>query len=84
MLPNIETVEELAKIVRGEHAGYRGDRRYNGESFLLRKRSDSPAEAQCLGGALRDRHQEYSNATGLPERTLLQASRVLVGDTCIF
>lgn len=82
MLKNIDTVNEFAKIVRGEHAEWRGDRRYNGGFFLYTMRKNSPEKAKDIAFDIECNLDAYIEETGLPERTLEQAQRVLYGFTC--
>lgn len=81
-LDHLNTVKEFAQIVRGEHAGWSGDRRSNGGFFLYSIRKDMPEQAKDLAYDIECNMTDYMNETGLPERTLVQAQRVLYGMTC--
>lgn len=81
-LESSQTLEEFARIVRGEHPGWKGDRRHNGGVFLYERRREDPVAAKALAFALECKMGAFSEATGLPLRTLEQAQRVLDGRTC--
>lgn len=81
-MDNLNTVKEFAQIVRGEHPGWRGDRRRNGGHFLYIIAKDMPEEAKGLAFDIECNLTDYMKETGLPERTLVQAQRVLFGMTC--
>ena len=75
-------MKEFAQIIRGEHHAYRGDRRYNGGFFLRTIQNDMPEEAKSIAFDIECNLNSYMDETGLPERTLIQAQRVLYGMTC--
>lgn len=70
---HVETVREYARIVRGEHPGWKGDPVLNGESFAFRLGStcdDATEIVRSVGIAER----EYSLLTGLPPGSLRRFS----------
>lgn len=81
-LNHLDTVKEFAQIVRGEHTGWSGDRRRNGGHFLYIIAKDMPEQAKELAWDIECNLADYIEETGLPERTLVQAQRVLYGLTC--
>jgi hypothetical protein len=76
---HLDTVNEFASIIRGEHPAYRGDRRENAGFFLRQIRNDMPEQAKQLAFDIECNLNDYIKATGLPERTLVQAQKVLYG-----
>ena len=80
-MDHLNTINEFTKIVRGEHQGWSGDRRENGGFFLRTIRNDMPEAARDLAFDIECNLNDYIRLTGLPERTLVQAQRVLYGMT---
>lgn len=78
-LNHLDTVKEFASIVRGEHPAWSGDRRENGGCFLRTIRNDMPDQAKDLAFDIECNLEDYITETGLPERTLIQAQKVLYG-----
>lgn len=76
---HLDTINEFAAIVRGEHPGWTGDRRENGGAFLRIIRNDMPEAAKELAFDIECNLNDYVAETGLPERTLIQAQKVLFG-----
>jgi len=76
---NLSTIKEFASIVRGEHPAWSGDRRENGGCFLRTIRNDMPEQAKDLAFDIECNLADYVEETGLPERTLIQAQKVLFG-----
>lgn len=72
-LDHLETVKEFALITRGEHAGWKGDRIFNGEVYGFRIGMNS-AEASELVRSLGIAEREYSLLTGLPPGSLRRFS----------
>ena len=73
---------EFAKIMRGEHLDYKGDRRYNGGFFLYSLVKADAVKAKDIAWDIECNIDLYMILTNLPERTLVQAQRVLYGQTC--
>lgn len=78
-MDNLSTIKEFASIVRGEHPAWSGDRRENGGCFLRTIRNDMPEQAKDLAFDIECNLADYVEETGLPERTLIQAQKVLFG-----
>lgn len=78
-MDNLNTIKEFASIVRGEHPAWSGDRRENGGFFLRTIRNDMPEQAKDLAFDIECNLADYVEETGLPERTLIQAQKVLYG-----
>lgn len=72
-------VQEFAKIRRGIHPAWTGDRINNSEHFLFQKYKADPIEADNIAYDIQYKLDEYSEATGLPLRSLEQAQRILSG-----
>jgi hypothetical protein len=81
MLNHHDTMTELAQIIRGQHSGWSGDKRENAGCFLRIIRDDFPEDAKTLAFDIECNSSAYIESTGLPERTLFQASRILFGLT---
>jgi hypothetical protein len=82
MLKYLTFMKEFTCIIRGEHSGYRGDKRYNAEVYLLGFVKHTPAFAKDVAWDLEQHLERYMKETNLPERTLIQAQRVLYNLTC--
>lgn len=75
-----EIVNELGRILRGDHPGWEGDRRANGYAFLARIVRDMPDEAKALGVDIARNVSDFAEETGVSPGTLRLAARVLLGD----
>lgn len=74
---HLATLQEMAKIIRGEHLGWRGDRIHNAETFLHHLQRERPEDGIALARAFRENPSAFSAATGLsPERVGWAASRL--------
>lgn len=79
MLNHLETMKEFALIRRGEHPAWGGDRIENSECFLRQIRRDMPDEAKALAYDIECNLVDFSDETGLPERSLIHAQKILYG-----
>lgn len=79
MLDHLSIMREFAQIRRGEHPAWSGDRINNSEFFLRQIRLDMPEEAKAIACDIECNLDDYSEETGLPQRTLEQAQRFLCG-----
>lgn len=78
MLDHLETMQEFAKVIRGEHSGWTGDRIANAELFLYRIGTDMPSDAGKLADDLRANAGDFSDNTGLsPDRVRWAANRLI-------
>ena len=75
----LEALQEFARIRRGEHPGWRGDRIANSEWYLRSVRCAGESAARDLASRIELNVAGYSNATGLPARSLINAQRILSG-----
>jgi hypothetical protein len=73
---------EYARIRRDEHSGWNGDPVANAESFVRRKRRESPALAEYLADAMSVDPERYSDAIGLPPGALARIATLLVSVSC--
>jgi hypothetical protein len=81
-MQHLETIQEFAAIIRGEHPAWKGDRVRNGGFFLRQLHNDFPEEAKALAFDIECNLSSYIEETGLPERRLEQAQKVLFGFWC--
>lgn len=73
----LPTVRELAKIIRGEHPNWRGDRVLNAETFLRDFRDQDLAAANAMGQAIEEDISYFSKQTDLPFKRLHQMANLL-------
>jgi hypothetical protein len=68
---NLEVLNEYALIVRNQHPAWRGDRVWNGEHFAWMVGRDFSGAAELLCIDITNNLADYSELTGLPDRSLL-------------
>jgi len=73
-LDHVETVQEFARITRGEHPGWKGDRIANSDAFAFRLGLEQREGAYELVRSLGIAEREYSLLTGLPPGSLRRMS----------
>lgn len=76
---HLPVMQEFAQIIRGEHSDWNGDRRLNASVFLRAFRDKMVDQAEDLAHDIQCNLDDYSLETGLPQRTLEQATRILLG-----
>jgi hypothetical protein len=73
----IPTLREFAKIIRGEHPNWRGDRILNAETFLRDFRDQDLAASNAMGQAIEEDISYFSKQTDLPFKRLHQMANLL-------
>lgn len=76
---HLSIVQEFASIIRGENPAWSGDRRENAGFYLRQINRDMPEYAKAIAYDIECNLNDYIEQTGLPERTLIQAQKVLYG-----
>ncbi len=72
-------INELGKILRGEHPAWEGDRRANGYHFLTKIADDMPESAEALGLDLARNLADFAESSGVSRPTLILAAKILQG-----
>ncbi len=76
-MDHLSIMQELARILRSEHEGWRGDRIENAESFLRSIKTDFPEVAEILAQDLGANGRDFSEETGLSEDRIKWVGRRL-------
>ena len=76
ILDHVPTVVEFARITRGEHPDWKGDRILNGETFGFRIGLESDGASELVR-SLGINETQYSLLTGLPPGSLRRLSAVI-------
>lgn len=78
-MDNLDIMKELAKILRSEHDGWRGDRIENAECFIRSVKDDLPEYAAVLVRDIEANVTDFSEETGLSPDRIKWAARRLAG-----
>jgi hypothetical protein len=78
-MDNLKVMQELAKILQGDHAGWSGDRIENAECFLRSVKNDFPEHVAILVRDIEANITDFSEETGLSLDRIKWAARRLTG-----
>lgn len=74
------TLNELARILRGEHPAWQGDRRANAYRFLTCTADQNPDQAARDGLNIARQLTTYANLTGISPSTLQRTVSIFHGE----